>query len=326
MPLHLSAAMRNLLARFAVSNQGNVAIIFAIASIPLIAAMGLAVDYTRAAQTNSAMQDALDAASLALSRRTDLSTMTPAEIQKFAQDYFNANFHNSELQDLKLNASYTPSGPSITISANGNLPTDFMGIIGTKVVPLGRSSTTVWGEARLRVALALDNTGSMASSGKMTALKTATHNLLTQLKGAATVDGDVYVSIIPFVKDVNVGGIAGNKTYKETWVKWDGTNSPIDNDLWDKWNGTCNNAGGWSGWGGWGGWGGSSIPATTPTRPIASATATPGIRRRIRPGTVASWTATRTSTRTSTRSTRRRTSPTRRPCSRPSSTAPAQRR
>ena len=45
----------------------------------------------------------------------------------------------------------------------------------------------------------------MASSDKMTALKTATHNLLDQLKDAASVNGDVYVSIIPFVKDVNVG-------------------------------------------------------------------------------------------------------------------------
>ena len=239
-PLHLRAAMRKLLARFAVSNRGNVAIIFAIASIPVIAAMGVAVDYTRAAQTNSAMQDALDAASLALSRRSDLSTMTPAQIQKFGEDYFNANFHNSELKDLTLHASYTPTGPSVTISASANLPTDFMGIIGTNVVPLGRSSTTVWGEARLRVALALDNTGSMSSSSKMTALKSATHNLLTQLKGAATVSGDVYVSIIPFVKDVNVG----STKYNETWVKWDGTNGSIDNDLWDKWNGTCNNAGG----------------------------------------------------------------------------------
>ena len=244
MPLHLRAAMRKLLARFAVSNKGNVAIIFAIASIPVIAAMGVAVDYTRAAQTNSAMQDALDAASLALSRRSDLSTMTPAQIQKFGEDYFNANFHNGELKDLTLSASYTPTGPSVTISANANMPTDFMGIMGRPNVALGRSSTTIWGEARLRVALALDNTGSMSSSSKMTALKSATHNLLTQLKGAATVNGDVYVSIIPFVKDVNVGDLAGNNTYNETWVKWNGTNSPIDNDLWDKWNGTCNNAGG----------------------------------------------------------------------------------
>ena len=51
----------------------------------------------------------------------------------------------------------------------------------------------------------LDNTGSMATDGKMDALKTATKNLLDQLKTAAAKDGDVYVSIIPFSKDVNVG-------------------------------------------------------------------------------------------------------------------------
>ncbi len=249
MSLHLSAAIGRIVSRFAVSRSGNVAVIFAIASIPLVAAMGLAVDYTRAAQTDSAMQDAVDAASLALSRQTNLSTMTASQIQAFAEEYFNANFHSSELQDLTLTASYTPSGPSVTISASGNLPTDFMRIIGPKVMPIGGSSTTVWGEARLRVALALDNTGSMASSGKMTALKAATHNLLTQLQGAAAADGDVYVSIIPFVKDVNVKDLAGNKTYNEDWIKWDGTNSSTDKDLWDKWNGTCNNAGG-SGHGG----------------------------------------------------------------------------
>ena len=123
------------------------------------------------------------------------------------------------------------------MSASGKLPTDFMGIMGKQNVPIGTSSTAVWGQARLRVALALDNTGSMASSGKMTALKTATHNLLTQLENAAFVDGDVYVSIIPFVKDVNVG----SSNLAESWVKWDGS-AYKDRDLWDKVNGSCTNS------------------------------------------------------------------------------------
>ena len=216
MPLISRAVIGATFSRFAASRSGNVAVIFAIACIPLIAAMGVAVDYTRASQTTSSMQDALDAASLALSRDANLSTMTNAQIQTFAENYFAANFHNSEIKNLVLTASYTPSGPSVTISATAKLPTDFMGIIGTESVPIGRSSTTVWGEAKLRVALALDNTGSMSSSNKMTALKSATHNLLTQLKGAAAVDGDVYVSIVPFVRDVN----AGSTNYSASWVSW----------------------------------------------------------------------------------------------------------
>ncbi len=218
MPLIPRAVIGTTLSRFKASRSGNVAVIFAIACIPLVAAMGVAVDYTRASQTTSAVQDALDAASLALSRDAGLSTMTDAQIQTFAKNYFAANFHNSELQDLVLTASYTPSGPSVTISAKAKLPTDFMGILGTENMPIGRSSTTVWGEAKLRVALALDTTGSMSQSNptKISALKTATKNLLTQLKGAAAVDGDVYVSIIPFSRDIN----AGSSNYAQSWINW----------------------------------------------------------------------------------------------------------
>ena len=216
MPMVFRAAIRSLIARFAASHTGNVAVIFAVACVPIIAAMGVAVDYTRASQTTSAMQDALDATSLALSRRSDLSTMTPTAIQTFATNYFNANFHNSELQSLTLNATYTATGPSVTITAAANLPTDFMGIFGTTKMPLGRSATTVWGEARLRVALALDTTGSMSSSNKIGALQTATKNLLTQLKAAGSSTGDVYVSIVPFSRTVNLG----SSNYSASWIDW----------------------------------------------------------------------------------------------------------
>ncbi len=237
MPSFPRAAFRRVTARFLVSASGSIAPIFAIACLPLVAAMGVAVDYTRAAQTSSIMQDALDAATLALSRQSGLSGMSDAEILQLGTNYFGANFHNSEFQDLVLTASYTATGPSVSMTASGKLPTDFMGIFGKPNVAIGHSSTAIWGEARLRVALALDNTGSMASSGKLTALKTATHNLLAQLQGATTVDGDVYVSIIPFVKDVNVG----SANYDQSWVKWDGSASK-DSDLWDKWNGSCSNS------------------------------------------------------------------------------------
>ncbi len=223
MPLVPSAAARSVLSRFAASRSGNVAVIFAIASIPLVAAMGVAVDYTRASLARDGMQDALDATSLAVSRRVDLATMTPTQIQAFASSYFNANFHPGDVTNLALSATYTPTGPSVTISASADLPTDFMGIVGTRDVHLGVSSTTVWGEARLRVALALDNTGSMSSSGKMTALKTATNNLLTQLHAAASKDGDVYVSIIPFVKDVNVADATNYTSSWDNWIDWSTT-------------------------------------------------------------------------------------------------------
>jgi hypothetical protein len=47
------------------------------------------------------------------------------------------------------------------------------------------SSTATWGTQLLRVALVLDNTGSMAQSGKIGALQSAAKNLVTQLSGRA---------------------------------------------------------------------------------------------------------------------------------------------
>ena len=70
----------------------------------------------------------------------------------------------------------------------------------------------------------------MADDGKMDTLKTATNNLLAQLKNAVTVDGDVYVSIIPFSKDVNVGSTNSG----QSWIDW---------QYWDASNGSCNNNG-----------------------------------------------------------------------------------
>jgi Flp pilus assembly protein TadG len=48
------------LARFAAAEQGNIAVIFAIALLPVLAFVGAAVDYSRAVQTRSAMQAARD--------------------------------------------------------------------------------------------------------------------------------------------------------------------------------------------------------------------------------------------------------------------------
>src|SRR6185295_1213893 len=86
------------------------------------------------------------------------------------------------------------------------------------------------GNTRIRLALVLDNTGSMSTASKMTALKSAAKSLLTQLKNAASQNGDVYVSIIQFSKDVNVDPV----NYSQSRIKWSGSS-----DTWDENNGTC---------------------------------------------------------------------------------------
>ncbi|HZP19468.1 MAG TPA: pilus assembly protein [Bauldia sp.] len=211
---------------FARSERGNFAMMFAVMSVPLMVAVGGVIDYSRASSARTEMQDALDATSLALSRQANVDTMTTAQMQTFATNYFNANFNTGNVINLTVSPSYSSTGPSVTVAGAATVKTTFLNLIGMTGVPINATSTTIWGESRLRVALVLDNTGSMADDGKMDALHTATHNLLDQLKNAASVDGDVYVSIIPFSKDVNVG----SSNYNKSWVRW---------DLWDEVNGSC---------------------------------------------------------------------------------------
>ena len=223
--------------RLCAATGGNVTITFALAFIPLIGLTGAAVDYSRAATIRTAMQAAADASALALSKSA-AGTKVETDLSAQATTYFNAIFTRADAKNMLVTATYTPSPAKVVVSATANMDTSIMGVLGFSQLQLGVNSTTAWGQTRLRVALVLDNTGSMGSSGKLTALKNATKNLLTQLNNAATTSDDVYVSIIPFAKDINV-----DKTnYSENWIYW-GTAAqdptPSDDSSWDASYGTC---------------------------------------------------------------------------------------
>ena len=210
---------------FARAREGNIAVTFALALVPVIAAAGAAVDYSRANSVKADLQAALDSTALMLAK--EASSDTYSQLQTNALAYFTATFNRPGTENINVSATYSATGgSSVVVNGSVSVPTSFMGIFGHDSITVSSSSTTQWGNARLRVALVLDNTGSMSSSGKMDALQTATKNMLSQLKDAATTDGDVYVSIIPFVKDVNLG----KDNYASDWIDW---------TEWDANNGSC---------------------------------------------------------------------------------------
>jgi Flp pilus assembly protein TadG len=216
-----------LLARLFRDPNGGVAPLLALSLIPLVGAVGAAIDYSRAASARTAMQAAGDAAALMLSKQA--SSLNANQLQQSASSFFLANFQNHpEAQGVQVNATYAKgnSGYTVTVTASATVNASFLGIMGISQIPITTTGTVNWSNSKLRVALVLDNTGSMSASGKLSALKTAATNLLTQLQNAAQTNGDVYVSIIPFVKDVNVG----SSNYQASWIDWTD---------WDAANGTC---------------------------------------------------------------------------------------
>lgn len=215
----LFAAARKLIADFRASHHGNIAILFGIAAIPIVCFVGAAVDYTRANKARSSMQAALDSTALMLAKDLSSNTITASDINIKAQAYFKALYNNVEAKAVSVSATYTPptsSGSNIVVNGAGNVDTTFMKIAGFPKIDFNASSTSVWGNVKMRVAIALDVTGSMDDDGKMTAMKPAAKALIDQIGGLAKSTGDVYVSIIPFAKDVNVGA----SNYNQSWINW----------------------------------------------------------------------------------------------------------
>jgi hypothetical protein len=116
-----------------------------------------------------------------------------------------------------------PGSYVLNVKGSASVPTSFSKILGQSEIDISATAEAVWGIKKLNLALALDNTGSMASSGKMDALKTASHNLLNTLQNAAQEPGDIKVTIIPFATDVNVGADKVNADWIE-WSDWEAAN------------------------------------------------------------------------------------------------------
>jgi Flp pilus assembly protein TadG len=237
--------IRNAARRFVGANDGNIAVIFTLAAIPVIGFVGAAIDYSRTNSARSSMQSALDSTALMLSKdvSSGIIAANSSAIQTAAQPYFNALYTNPDGKTQPLNpnttntvsATYTASngnlGNTIQLSATAQVTTDFMRVLGSSLSTMSFTvtSTTAWGNVKMRVALALDNTGSMADNGKITALRTAVAGnggLIDQLSALAKNPGDVYISVIPFAKDVNIGA----SNYNQTWIDWTD---------WNAANGTC---------------------------------------------------------------------------------------
>ena len=236
----LSAAI----SAFARADRGTVAMTLGLTLVPAVGMTGAAIDYSRTNSVKAGMQTALDSTALMLAK--EAAIIGQAQVNANAQKYFTSIFNRPDVNNVTASAIYSPGGTSaLVVNASAQVPTAFMKLFGYDSVTVNGTATAKWGNSRLRVALALDNTGSMASDGKMGALKTATNNLLTQLEAIAANSGDVYVSIVPFSKDVNLDPA----NYQEPWIdwtEWDARNGICTKDKYRSRNSCTSNGGVWT--------------------------------------------------------------------------------
>ena len=234
----LSSQLGRTVSHFVQADRGNIAVMFAITLVPIIGFVGAAVDYSRANAARSKMQVALDSTALMLSKDAAATTLTAEQITSRAQAYFNALYTGSDATWQPVTATYTndsTNGSTIKVEGTGTVETKFMKVAGYPQLNFKVGSTTTWGSTRMRVAMALDVTGSMNDDGKMSAMQSATKDLVDKLAASARNADDLYISIIPFAQMVNVGASNVNAS----WIKW---------DEWDAKNGSNVCSGGSCNW------------------------------------------------------------------------------
>jgi Flp pilus assembly protein TadG len=208
--------------RFARADQGNIAVMFAFAALPILAAVGAAIDYSRVNNARTSLQAALDSTALMVSKDLTDKKIDESEIDAKAKTYFAALYTGKigTVSAADIHATYTPKNSNgisnVLISGSGTMRTDFMRVAGFPNLTYESGSTAAWGNTRMRVAMVLDNTGSMAQNGKMAAMQTAAKDMIDTLSSYNKQTGDVYISIIPFTKDVNVG----TSNVDAPWINW----------------------------------------------------------------------------------------------------------
>jgi len=208
--------------RFAKADQGNIAVMFAFAALPILASVGAAIDYSRVNKARTSLQAALDSAALMVSKDLTSGTISESDIDAKAKAYFGALYTDKTgtVSPSDIHATYTPKDSSgistILITGSGSMQTDFVKVAGFPTLKYGSSSTAAWGNTRMRVAMVLDNTGSMSQNGKMGAMQTAAKDMIDTLSSYNKQTGDVYISIVPFTKDVNVG----TTNVDASWINW----------------------------------------------------------------------------------------------------------
>ena len=163
-----------MLRRLLRDQRGGVAPMFALAAIPLVGAMGAAIDYSRAASVRTQLLAASDAASVGSVRKNSAALSAASNMlldgpiasgATEATNIFNAQLPAKKTYTLSnITAAVTKAGTTVTSKVDfaAEVPTSFMGLFGITSVTVKGSSTAANSQPLfVDFHVLLDNTPSM---------------------------------------------------------------------------------------------------------------------------------------------------------------------
>lgn len=223
--------MKTQVRRFFADRRGAVAIMTALAMIPVLLAIGGAIDYARIMALRTRFQQATDSAALAAlaSLSNDMNRMAnitmeqsvwgdlfdvpkltgAVDYQAVARNYIEQNFNSSKSFNVTTTAAHNWTDGTMTVISKTSASTFLLGLAGINNIDLTSSATAAVGEGGQpqEIAIAFDTTYSMNFKGRKQAAIAAAKDFIGNVMNypSGVPNPFVSVALVPFNDYVNVG-------------------------------------------------------------------------------------------------------------------------
>lgn len=176
-------AIAELTRRFLRNRRGNVAITFAIVSVPLVVSAGAAVDYSMANRTKATLDSYADAAALSVVNINAMS-MTATAAQTSAINFFkaqSATLKRGSVGSVSATVTDTSSGRTAVVSYSAAVPTTLASVAGINTINVSGQSTAKSAlPTYMDFYMLLDNTPSMGVGATTSDITTMVNNTSDQ--------------------------------------------------------------------------------------------------------------------------------------------------
>ena len=224
--------IRQHLLNYVSDSSGNVGMMLGIMMIPLLIAVGAAVDYTRMISTVQSAQDTVDAAVLHAAHEyyQSYSRENAGSVGNFA-----ANFHleeNSPGDEYVVETvvdSFENQSLTLKSTITGTSNHRFMSIFGN---PKTEWTTVAYSEVsvpQVEIIMVIDVSASMRGT-KIAQLKTAMEDFFDNIAPYRQGDSYVAISVIPFAENVNFGIEADDWLHPSARDDFNGCFKVLDTD------------------------------------------------------------------------------------------------
>ena len=196
------AALRMFLGPVLRDRRGVAAVFLAVSLIPLIGAVGLAVDSSLGYLVKTRMGKSLDTAGLAAGR-----VALDANAKDVAQQYFDANFGktNADVKVTSFDFKVDPTYHFVTLSATADVPTLFMRVFGHDTMNVGAQRGRSSARPPAWSWRWCSTTPARCAAPTSPRCRTPPTTSSTSSTAARAEIDNLWVSVVPYASTVNIG-------------------------------------------------------------------------------------------------------------------------